>query len=286
MPEIPEGREPLLRYLTVQSQLDRELSLILKEAARDTERRIRALGRGNVRAQQLQILLVDIRRMQHELWERGVGPAIAQHIPDAETAAERAAGALDTYLSSVVSSNVAQTFINAFQTQLQRGLDLDRLRVSQQLSLRVYRNAELSSGRIERIIRSAIIRGLSARELAEQIVPLIKPSVRGGVSYAAMRLGRTELNNAFHQRQIEEAQREWVQGVKWNLSKSHPRVDGCDILAQRPSDYGLGVYEKDSVPDKPHPQCLCYLTYDVMNEQEAQELILARINNGQFDSAG
>lgn len=237
------------------------------------------MGKGNVRAQQLQILLADIRRIQHELWEQGIGDAIKSHVPDAIDAAEKSADALDAYLSSVVSPRIAQMLIRAFETSLQRGLGLDAIRQPQELSLRVYKNAELASGRIERIIRSSVIRGMSAKELAEQVVPLINPNVRGGVSYAAMRLGRTELNNAFHERQIREAQREWVQGVKWNLSRSHPRVDQCDILANKPSDYGLGVYDKDSVPNKPHPQCLCYLTYDVMNESEAEELILARINS-------
>lgn len=259
----------------MQARLDQDLAAVLREAARDTERRILAM-RGTVRAAQLALVLRDVRQIQQELWVRGVGEAIGDRLQDAEKAAERAARALDTYLADVAGRRAAETLTRAFETQVMRGLQVDASRVPHALSDRVYRNAALSSGRIELIIRGGIIRGMSAREIAGQVRPLIDPRVRGGVSYAAMRLGRTELSRAFHEQQKLQAEREWVRGVRWNLSRSHPRKDDCDSLVGRDSGMGRGVWDKREVPDKPHPQCLCYLTYEMMSPEQALDLIVAR----------
>lgn len=272
---LPADREPLLRFLTVQAKLDRELGHVLSEAARDTEKRIVG-ARSIVTRAGLEQVLADVRRIQQELWTRGVGPAIGRRLRDAEEAARRSARALDTFLEHAVGTRRASVLTDAFRRRVERGLDVDAGRVPHQLSDRVFRNAATSSGKIERIIRGSIIRGMSAREMARQVKPLIDPRTRGGVSYAAMRLGRTELNNAFHEQQKLQADRDWVSGVKWNLSKTHPRRDSCDLYAEHDSGLGSGVWDKHEVPDKPHPQCLCYMTYDLLSPDEALDLILAQ----------
>ena len=84
-----------------------------------------------------------------------------------------------------------------------------------------------------------------------------------------MRLARSELNNAFHSRQIAAAQKPWVLGVKWNLSKSHPRKDECDRYAtENAHQLGRGVFPKSDVPSKPHPHCLCFMTYEMQDEDD------------------
>lgn len=258
----------------MQVKLDRELREVLRVAARDTERRI-GRTRGVVQLSQLSVMLRDLREIQSQLWG-GIGERVADRLRDARGAADRAARALDRFLVNVAGERRAGVLRDAFQRQIERGLELDSTRVPQRLSDRVFRNADLASNRIERIIRSGVIRGSSARELADQVKPLISPSVRGGVSHAAMRLGRTELNNAFHTQQVVNAQRGWVNGVKWNLSRSHPRKDACDLLAEHDGGMGRGVWDKNAVPDKPHPQCMCYMTYDVMSPDQALELILVQ----------
>lgn len=269
---LPRGREPLIRYLRIQARLDKDLREILREAARDTFRRLMRVRIG-ARAAQLSEIMRDIRRIQHDLWVTGVGEAIGDRLREAEKAADVSARALDEFLERHVGERRAAILRESFSRQIERGLRIDQTRVPQELSLRVYRNADIASGRIERVIRAAIIRGQSARELAEQVRGMINPNVRGGVSYAAMRLGRTELNNAFHQRQIEQAQREWVTGVKWNLSNSHPKPDACDLYAAHDEGLGRGVWDKNSVPPKPHPHCMCYMTYELMSPDQAVELI-------------
>lgn len=271
---LPEDREPLIRYLTVQAKLDRELSQILRQAARDTERMILRQP-GSVRSMQLQLVLQQIRRIQQELWVQGVGESVADALQGAEEAAERSARALDTYLTSIAGTKQSQALIASFESTVERGLVVDAGRIPPELSTRVYRNADIASGRIERIIRSALIRGLSAKELAKEVKAFIDPATRGGASYAAMRLGRSELNSAFHQQQIIQADRDWVKGVKWNLSRSHPKKDDCDTLASHNEGLGRGVWNKRNVPDKPHPQCLCFMTYEMVSPAEMLDLIAA-----------
>ena len=80
----------------------------------------------------------------------------------------------------------------------------------------------------------------------------------------AMRVIRTETNNAFRKAQAEFGKKEpWVKGVRWVLSGAHPADDECDGYASA-DEYGLGagVYPADALPDS-HPQCLCHLEYVV-----------------------
>jgi hypothetical protein len=254
--------------------LDRKLAILLNSAARDTELKIARLG-PSIRADQLTIVLRDLRQIQNELWIRGVGPAIDGSLPDAEKAADLAANSLDAYLRQTIGSRLANELITGFEGTVQRGIELVDLAPKLELSSAVYRNEALSNKAVQRIVQQGIIRGFSAKEIARDVAYLIKPGTPGGVSYAAMRLGRTELNNAFHARQVAEAERPWVNGVKWNRSKSHPKHDICDTYAEHDAGLGKGVWEKGTVPDKPHPHCFCYMTYDVMDEQEALQLILS-----------
>lgn len=149
------------------------------------------------------------------------------------------------------------------------------------LSPRVWDNKALSRRMIDREIHQAISRGESAKQLAARVRHLINPRTPGGISYAAMRLARTEINNAFHVTTIRSTARfPWVDGYEWNLSGSHPRHDVCDELAEKDhSGLGKGVFAKENVPFKPHPQCLCYLTVQQWDEDE----FLDKLTSGELD---
>lgn len=115
----------------------------------------------------------------------------------------------------------------------------------------------MAAGTLDRQINSHIAQGASAKRLADAVKHSIKPSVPGGVSHAAMRLARTEINNAFHSQAIASMQDEpWVIGVEWNLSRQHPadQRDICDQYAD------IRIFDKTKVPPKPHPNCRCYIT--------------------------
>jgi hypothetical protein len=276
-----------MNYLTVQLETDRELNRVLELAARQSSARVRKLrgtsGIGaQVRAAQLQSVLAEIAKIQADTWVSGIGPIIQRSYPKAQAAATRAFKAVENVFIAAVGKRRAAPLIESTRIATTQGLELDRLRRARDLSPRVYKNAALASGAVERTIRAGLIQNLSAKELAENVEKYISPKTPGGVSYAAMRLARTEINNAFHEAQKIEGEAPWVRGVKWNLSNSHPtsRPDKCDAYARLNSHgMGRGIFPVGNVPDKPHPHCLCYLTYETMSEKNMVD-VLANIIAG------
>lgn len=266
--------DPLHQYLTVQQRFDKDLNRILIRSARDIRAQILRLelkqGIGaRVRVAQLRMVLAAIKQRQHTLWIGGIRPLIMFGQQAARKAAEDAAEVMDAVLYASLPDGPAQAVSRSLKATAAAGLDTDTARVPRQLSIEVYRNRDLATGRVEATIRSGIIRGLSARELASEVYKYITPGVAGGESYAAMRLARTEINNAFHEQQIKAGQRPWVNAAKWNLSGSHRVPDDCNKFAQQDSHrLGAGKYPVDDVPGKPHPHCLCFLTYDTVSPSE------------------
>lgn len=130
---------------------------------------------------------------------------------------------------------------------------------------------------VDRRIDSGLVKGDGADQIAKDIRGLLDPATPGGVSYAAKRIGRTEIGNAFHaQAQEDSINKPWIESVSWNLSRSHPVGSGC--LCEK---YALkGKYDPEKVPDKPHPQCLCYITPNV----KPWEVVLAEVEDSRYDS--
>jgi hypothetical protein len=128
--------------------------------------------------------------------------------------------------------------------------------------------------RLDRLIAQTMAAGLNAQRFAKVARDWFSPSVPGGTRYAAMRLARTEINNAFHATSITYAQsKPWVSEMEWHLSKSHPGKDRCDVIAAE-SPYAVTL-----VPPKPHPQCMCYVTEVTPSEDEWIDRFVA----GEFD---
>lgn len=149
------------------------------------------------------------------------------------------------------------------------------------LSRRVYNNRALSQRWVDRKVNDGILANKSAREIARSVRGLILPNTRGGVSYAAMRLGRTELNNAFHATTIRSTMDQpWVNAYQWQLSASHKHFDQCDDYAEgNHSGLGRGVFSKADVPMKPHPQCLCFLVVVL----EKPDKFVDKLTSGGYD---
>lgn len=142
------------------------------------------------------------------------------------------------------------------------------------LSEKVYRTKQLADGWVDKKVNSAIGRGLSARDFAKEVRNLIRPDVRGGVSYAAMRLARTEINNANHYAAMNDADgKPFVTGMGWRLSRSHEEIDECDKLAAN-SPYRLG-----HVPNKPHPNCFCYIFPETVDD----DTFVEQFHSGAYD---
>lgn len=289
----PDPAEPLRRYLRVQMDADRQTIAIMRGVLRDIENQMRLLeerqGIGAaVRRTQIAAARAAIQRRITEAWAR-LGNVIETQAAAAALAAAEAAAKYDrAFLDALgLSAGQRREFEAGLRQQAESGVKAALNRAGdttgtsrRTLSERVYQSRALAEGLVDRKITSGLARGLSAREMAAEVRGLIRPDVRGGVSYAAKRLARTEINNAFHLSQIRNAAgKPWVDGMQWQLSSSHPKIDICNNLAQgnspgRPS----GVYAVDSVPGKPHPHCLCTLIPYTLGEEE----FLRRLVRGDF----
>jgi hypothetical protein len=263
--------------------MERDLIIILRRIAADVERDILHLESSpafshRIAADQRRLILSALRRREAEGWTR-IGHTVSAHQAHAAAAAvESMQDRLDVLMKLKYTKTDLATFRSSAVAEAERNVDAAiarELGSKITLSQQVYRTRQLASGQIDRFVTQALGRGLNAREIAREAKRFIKPDVPGGMSYAAMRLGRTEINNAFHATQISYAKgNPLVTSLIWNLSGSHKRPDQCDDYASH------GPWIKDDVPRKPHPQCFCYLTAEV----EDNAAFLRNFAAGKYDS--
>jgi hypothetical protein len=154
------------------------------------------------------------------------------------------------------------------------------------ISDRVWRTSENARNNIRRIVEDAVVRGQDARKTARLVQQYLQPGVwkalkletrrRLGVgtdvSYQAMRLARTEMNNAFHEGMVAANQHSpGYRGIYWRLSPQHPAPDVCDDMATDMSHGEPGFYPKGFEPVRPHPQCFCITISSWENPEQFAE---------------
>lgn len=270
---MPEDKRPLQAYLRVERNAEQRLNSMLRQAATDIERDIRQLvGRGNigsvVRLDQLRLVQKDILERHAELMQQIGRTVESERLTAAADAIRvtrlydgeifRAAGLSDEFIDAYQASAVL-TSKQAVEGAMQRLLGKSYVPLAES----VYRAEQWSAGIVDRFVDSALARGLTWVEFAKGVKDMIRPDVPGGVSYAAKRLARTEINNAAHAQSKEQYDKNpMVESVKWHLSGSHPTPDECNEYAesQHFKGGGQGDYMPNDVPSKPHPQCLCFIT--------------------------
>lgn len=260
-------------YRRVQAKAESELRAILELTARQIQKRIASLPvgvGGQVRAAQLRTTLAAISRLQRSLWTGRVRALVVAGWKDAEDAAESAVETMTRVAYASLPPVMAEDLVRSLKLSAESGLKSDAARRKRDLSERVYKLRALHDGKVEEIIRAGLIANLSAKEMADSAYQYVSPTVKGGASYAAMRLARTEINNAFHERQLQGATRPGVKAVKWNLSGSHVVPDKCNTYAAHNEN---GHFAPDKVPDKPHPQCFCYLTYITQSPEQFRKAL-------------
>lgn len=98
----------------------------------------------------------------------------------------------------------------------------------------------------------------------------------------AMRLARTELNQAFWEGTEQYAEsKQWIDGYIWQVGN----VDACPLCLPHDGEF----FPKDEKPQQPHPQCMCHILPHIKDdpvpsEKERQERISQLTN--QSEKAG
>lgn len=288
---MPTNTTPLVTYVRLQKALDQDVLRALRASALNIDAELKRLqarvGIGAaMRREQLVRSQIVIHSEMARYWA-AVGDTV-----QAAKAAAAAAGAetmlmsSGSLLSSVFSKADIDYMTRSARASAEQGLRALEERISGSsyvpLAQSVYENNALSSGHIDQIVNNALVRGASAAELARDVRDFVNPNTPGGVRYASLRLGRTELNNSFHAASIRQAQKQpWTTGVQWELSGSHPTPDECNEYAEETHIPGgdPGVFRPEDVPTKPHPNCLCYITNVDVNREE----FIRQFQEGKYD---
>ena len=285
-----QRRNWLLRYIGVQEKYDHEISTALQDAAQAASSGILdRLGDyrigSSTRRYQLGLAAQAARAVLQSLFRGRIYPAIQNGQSAAAVAAVEAGFVEDRRVLPLLfpDSKRRADYEESMRQSASRGVQamMTRILVSKiPLSQQVYRTEALASGQVDRIINSSLATGDSAADIAKKVRSSIDPSTPGGVAYAAKRLGRTEINNAFHAQSIADIEdKPWVDDVNWNLSKVHvPQGCKCEEYA------AIRVFSKDAIPDKPHPQCMCYTTPNATNFDDFKANLLAGIYDDYIDT--
>lgn len=277
----------LRKYLRVQRKYDKRIEQHLVSARDDVERAILALSQpdtmsAGVRRAQLIGAHGGITRVLKALYE-ALGDTTRAGLLDASLEAMKSsvewsenvieALDIDPDQRKAMINGLTGSSTHAVQAMMTRILDSER-----PLSSRIWTNYRSNKARIDRIVNSHIVKGSSAADLAKDVKAFVDPKAPGGVSYSAKRLARTEMNNAFHAQSINAAQQfPWIHESEWRLSGSHPTHspgDKCEVYARQ------GRFPNSKIPNKPHPNCLCYIVPVVPDITE----LWADIQDGKYDS--
>lgn len=253
---------------------DREVLAMLRAAKRRVDKILAELpaGQQEIKRAQLESTRARLLAEQASVFER-LGDIVAARRARAASRSAGLSAAADRALLDLVGKGAEGQFLYESALQVgQRQIDaaLARMKHSQlPLSKRIYNSSVWMGGRLGKLINETLATGLNAKEFAKRARDWFNPNTPGGVRYAAMRLARTEINNAFHAMTAEKAARDpWITEVEWNLSKSHPKPDICNKVAEE------SPFPSDRVPARPHPQCMCYITPSPIAEDEFVENFL------------
>lgn len=284
--------DALRQYLRLQNAYDERVLESLHIADSQITRELATLARAGDEAIGDAVRIDQLRRTQSaihdKLTKHWVRTGDITKAGQEEAAAAAARSQLDPDLwQNVIGDNGLAYMQASVEATAARGIDTLDMRLSGQsyvpLSERVYREGLVSNGKIDQIVNDALVRGASARDLANDVKAYVNPNTPGGVRYASMRLARTEINNAFHAQQIKAAKDQpWTTAVWWHLSGSHPVPDECNQNAEQTHFDGgdPGVYKPEDVPNKPHPQCLCFTTTIDVDPDE----FIKEFNKGKYDA--
>lgn len=272
------------RYLDVERKFDEKLKSVLSDAVIGIDKAFGDLTGDNISSKVRRVQISQSHKAIRSVIKSIFGDTtdlITDHRQDAAVAAVDATlfdqrGILARLFSD---PQERKDYAESLRLGARRNIEAVIVRAIESekpLSARVYKTEALANGQVTQAINRALANGDSAEKLARDVRALIDPNTPGGVSYAAKRLGRTEINNAFHAQSIHDAKElPWVKSMTWHLSKVHVSDPGdeCEEYSKH------GSFPIDKVPDKPHPNCRCYVTPDQQDYDEFEDELLS----GEYD---
>ena len=135
------------------------------------------------------------------------------------------------------------------------------------LSDRVWQANQSWRMAVQSVVQDAVISGRPPVQVAREIEQYLKPGVNvpyktetakrlkvpKDTSMPAMRVARTEMQNAFHEGTItSHGSMPSYLGIRWHIASGlGHEYDICDTYAQQ------GFFPKGTEPSKPHPHCFC-----------------------------
>lgn len=287
----PQPPDWIRAYAQVQVASDQQIVAMLADAAAGVQADIaRIVSKHSLtmsdQIRRQQMLIVRQSLLQHQSSVlRGVGKVVEARRLDASARAIQLGDAMDAYVLDRLGQNaLAREVLVNLKYGLARTTEVALARMGlsyTELAQRIYNTDVWLGSRIDQRITAMLAQGLSAKEFAREAQNWFNPHTPGGVRYAALRLARSEINNAFHAVAVQQVQdKPWVHAMKWHLSGSHPKADICDEYANEDKfDLGAGIWPKGEVPRKPHPHCYCYVTGVQVDEDE----FLANLTNGNYN---
>lgn len=182
----------------------------------------------------------------------------------------------DTGLLTTFNSMILSTREKTVKKLIQGKFYKDKTSLSQRLWN--LENNNIKS--IDIAIKTNVLRGANARELAKNLEKYVNPKKRleiktdavgfnKDISYNASRLARTSITHSFSETMINNAMNNpFNKGLKWNLSASHSarmhgKTDMCDDNAGK-------VFAPEEIPLQ-HPCCLCFFTEENISISEASK---------------
>jgi hypothetical protein len=277
------AHEALHRQVQVIQFTDAEIKRILTNSNVEAARIMKVLSAKGTSSASVRSAQVALANAVTQMWG-SVGDAVKVGIGDGVWNATEASALFDERLFQ--AAGLSSTYWRASMMETaKQGVEalISRRENGITLAESVYKNSALTKGWVSDAINKGLALGKTPAEIAASVKGYINPATPGGASYAAMRLGRSEVVNAYHTTALRRYNESpWIERVRWNLSGRHTRPDECNDYAEKQikPGWGVGVWPTSEVPAKPHPQCLCYVTPLSMDLEEFAK----KYEAGKYDS--
>lgn len=145
------------------------------------------------------------------------------------------------------------------------------------LSDRIWKYGDIYNKDIQYILTKGMIEQKSYLEIIKDLEKYINPAAKKDfnfrkvypglknkkVDYNAQRLLRTSMTHMFRLQADKKAiDNPYITKAKWNLSSEHYSRQVSRFGPDECDDYAGQLFDKDKIPMQ-HPQCLCYITYEI-----------------------